>query len=121
MKADIAARAAHSLPHLSDFPLCLSEARVEVRKQIKYDANLRWRTWSLATQYGQVRQTLFDFSCHPSHHRKLEVSLTRLRSGHVGLQEYLHRIGKVDSPLCSHCDLEAEDVEHYLIHCSAYI
>ena len=35
------------------------------------------------------------------------------------LNKYLHRFGKLDSPLCHTCN-EAEDVEHYLMRCRSY-
>ena len=42
--------------------------------------------------------------------------LIQLRSGHIPLNMYLHRIGKIDSPLCQECR-KNETVFHYLIEC----
>ncbi|KAJ3754818.1 hypothetical protein EV360DRAFT_23340, partial [Lentinula raphanica] len=33
---------------------------------------------------------------------------------------HLHRIGKVDSPLCPCCKREEETAEHFLLHCPAH-
>ncbi|KAF8984150.1 hypothetical protein BDQ17DRAFT_1260931, partial [Cyathus striatus] len=41
--------------------------------------------------------------------------------GHIALNRHLHRIGKVESPLCDKCALHSpETVEHYLLRCPAY-
>jgi ribonuclease HI len=48
------------------------------------------------------------------------AQLARLRTGHCGLNQYLHRFGHADSPLCD-CDNGAiETVNHYLLHCPQY-
>ena len=46
--------------------------------------------------------------------------LTQLRSGHVGLNRFLARIGAVDSPLCAVCRVP-ESVSHYLLTCRRYL
>ena len=45
--------------------------------------------------------------------------MARMRISHVELNQYLHRFGKLDSPLCHTCNTE-EDVEHYVIRCRRY-
>src|SRR5579859_2012914 len=48
------------------------------------------------------------------------AQLARLRTGHCSLNQYLHRFGIEESPLCE-CGNEAiENVEHYLLHCPRY-
>lgn len=42
--------------------------------------------------------------------------LTQLRTGHVPLNAFLHRIHWTNSPLCDHC-LVPETVEHFLLNC----
>jgi ribonuclease HI len=46
--------------------------------------------------------------------------ITQLRSGHVALNKYLHRIKATDSPNCIRCN-QPETVEHYLTKCKRYI
>lgn len=46
--------------------------------------------------------------------------LTQLRTGHVALNHYLHRINAIDSPLCLRCG-EPETVDHYLLRCSRFL
>ena len=45
--------------------------------------------------------------------------LTRLRTGHCGLNEYLQRFGLVESAQCS-CEWGIESVRHYLLICPNY-
>ena len=46
--------------------------------------------------------------------------LVQLRAGHVPLQAYLHRIGKMESPTCTKCRGGDETVEYYLTACKAF-
>jgi hypothetical protein len=45
--------------------------------------------------------------------------LTQLRTGHIGLNAYLHRFNLAASPLCPLCAV-TETVPHYLFLCPAY-
>ena len=42
-----------------------------------------------------------------------------MRTGHCGLNHYLHRFGKTTSPYCK-CGYGKETVEHYLLECRKY-
>jgi len=52
--------------------------------------------------------------------RRQKSILIQLRTEHIPLQAYLHRIGKVESPTCQQCNEEAETVSHYIRRCHAY-
>ncbi|KAF9018646.1 hypothetical protein BDZ89DRAFT_889992, partial [Hymenopellis radicata] len=45
--------------------------------------------------------------------------LNQLRSGHVGLNRHLHRIGAAPSPMCESC-LVPETIPHLLLLCPRY-
>ena len=45
--------------------------------------------------------------------------ISQLRTGHCGLNLYLHRFGFKESPYCK-CRYRKENVEHYLIECRNY-
>ena len=47
------------------------------------------------------------------------AKLVQLRTGHCGLNYYLHRFGIKESPLCE-CGYGKETVEHFLIECRRY-
>ena len=44
--------------------------------------------------------------------RKLEISIARLRIGHVGLKSHLHRFEMSESPLCDNCT-QLETIQHF--------
>lgn len=46
--------------------------------------------------------------------------LVQLRTGHVALNQHLHRIGKIDSPTCPRCGQMPETVDHVLLRCTSY-
>ena len=48
----------------------------------------------------------------------METKILRLQSGHNRTKAHLHRIGIIDSPLCS-CN-EEQTVTHVLFHCPVY-
>ena len=45
----------------------------------------------------------------------------QLRTGHIPLNYFLHKISKVDSPVCPSCRLADETVHHYLLDCPGYV
>ena len=51
--------------------------------------------------------------------RDIITIMINLRSGHDKLNEYLHKIGKVDSPYCA-CGQDHESREHYLLMCTLH-
>jgi len=113
------------LPELCrrDIPASRSAARQDHMKKLKAKA-----------------KTLFDMSprCHKicqinpstpsSRFKKTTLSLMRhqaallvqLRMGHVPLQKYLYKIGKVNSARCPMCKDRDETMHHFLIACPAY-
>ena len=44
----------------------------------------------------------------------------QLCTGHVPLNYFLHRISKVESPVCPPCQLNDETVHHYLLECLGF-
>ena len=51
--------------------------------------------------------------------RKQVIMLSRLRTGHCHLNQYLHRFNIIETPECE-CGAEKETVEHYLLNCELY-
>ncbi|CDO75194.1 hypothetical protein BN946_scf184794.g1, partial [Trametes cinnabarina] len=52
--------------------------------------------------------------------RRQASIITQLRSGHVGLHAFLHRIKAVSSPMCPTCQCP-ETVQHYLLTCRCFL
>ena len=84
--------------------------------------------WWLSRTIMSVDGTLFadlvgnirDWKWVSTGCRIADVILAKLRSGCVGLNYYLHKIGKSDSAFCFHCPGELETVAHYMMDCSYY-
>ena len=51
--------------------------------------------------------------------RKHIIWISRLRTGHCHLNQYLHRFNIIETPECE-CGGEKETVEHYLLNCELY-
>src|SRR5947207_9751527 len=51
--------------------------------------------------------------------RHTATTIAQLRTGHCGLNLYLHRFGIAKSPHCK-CGYGKENVEHYLMECKNY-
>jgi hypothetical protein len=47
------------------------------------------------------------------------AKLVQLRTGHCGLNHYLHRFGLKNTPYCE-CGYGKETVEHFLLQCPKY-
>src|SRR5437762_2747575 len=51
--------------------------------------------------------------------QKQVILLSRLRTGHYHLNQYLHRFNIIETPEYE-CGEEKETVEHYLLNCELY-
>ena len=51
--------------------------------------------------------------------RKHVVWISRLRTGHCHLDEYLHRFKTIETPECE-CGAGKETVDHFLLNCEIY-
>ncbi|KLO14941.1 hypothetical protein SCHPADRAFT_850220 [Schizopora paradoxa] len=52
--------------------------------------------------------------------RRQHSMLVQLRTGHVGLNGHLFKIGRALTADCPHCEGEVETVAHFLMRCQAY-
>ncbi|KAF8584210.1 hypothetical protein K439DRAFT_1346665, partial [Ramaria rubella] len=46
--------------------------------------------------------------------------LLQLRTGHIPLNQHLHRIGKSTTPKCPHCPFQNETVHKFPMLCPSY-
>lgn len=72
------------------------------------------------TTLGAYRQDSMAQPWVRSSSRRVDVALTRLRIGHLGLNQHLHRVGLAPSPMCSSCLYQVEDAHHLLLKCHKY-
>jgi ribonuclease HI len=52
--------------------------------------------------------------------RKAASRIAQFRIGHAPVNQYLKRIGRVDSARCPACGADEETIEHYLLLCPSY-
>lgn len=87
----------------------------------------RWATaWRASKRYAKLNN--LDPSLPSRAFIKLTDKLNRtqhsllvqLRTGHIGLNMHLHRIGCVDDPTCPACKASEETVHHLIFECPAY-
>ena len=96
-------------------------------RRIKADANRQWaELWKNTKTARNFRRMLKRrdvkagrkfYNSIPS--RNTATTLARLRTGHCGLNYYLHRFNLARTPYCS-CGYAKETVEHYLLECRLY-
>jgi hypothetical protein len=54
-------------------------------------------------------------------HGEVNFHMTEFLSGHGGFRDYLHRIGRAQSPNCPHCVQAIESPEHVFFECSRFL
>ena len=89
---------------------------------------LRWKaTWAKSPQKGRMdridnKLPLHSFLMVTNHLSRAQASvLMQLCTGHIPLNCFLHRIGKIDSLTCPTCQTADETVPHYLLDCPGYM
>ncbi|KAJ3489883.1 hypothetical protein NLI96_g1810 [Meripilus lineatus] len=111
------------LKRLNNLPRSAAAARATQKGQIRKEWVSRWNK---SKQGKRIRK--YDNSPPSDKPSKLYKDLpkrscsliTQLRSGHVGLNQYLSRFRIVDDPKCPACNVP-ETVDHYLFSCRRYL
>lgn len=103
-------------------PPTISALRQDFEKQLK----LAWQEgWNASPAGSRIRdidstpvgtKALKQFADLP---RAAASRIIQLRTRHVALNKFLHRIRRADSPLCIRCQ-EPETVTHFLFQCRRY-
>lgn len=123
---EVADRAAN-LGHDNNRTELYELTREEYNCTLKYKFKIYWNEyWKSATDHTakglflrNIRDNVFDtlpvgrFRC-----RRHEVVIHRLRMGHAGVNQYLHRFNMEDSEMCEyHACQASETIEHFLLTC----
>jgi len=106
----------YSLNH-ADLLLSLKKGVVELWD--KYWKDMVYRT-GRGTYLRDMRDNLRLKCWNNSRDRRVEVVMSRMRIGHVGLNHYLNRFGMSVTDLCDTCMVE-ETIDHFLIDCRKYM
>jgi hypothetical protein len=115
----------------SRLPRCLRK-KIPVNRQAvaqRIHASLKKRAtriWNASPRAERLRK--IDKSLPSDSYLKLiaglprnrAAMLTQLRTGHIPLQAYLHRIQVTDSATCPGCKRERETVMHFLMQCPSW-
>ena len=116
---------ANTLPTLlrGNLPSSLSATKQHIKAKTK-DETRRW--WRRSARYKHTRkidpslpskefiEATSELSCNQT------SLLTQLRTGHIPLNQHLHRIGRSDTPHCQHCPGTIEDVPHLILFCNRH-
>jgi len=105
----------------------LKSARV---RRIKTSAKEQWRKmWNEGSKTAKILRHITKTQgkgnkigpklYNEISNRKDAATIVQLRTGHCGLNYYLHRFGQTGSPYCE-CGYGKETVEHYLLECRKY-
>lgn len=88
----------------------------EMEQQLR-DSPHFGRLQSVDRNAPQMKMAVRMADALPRRHAAL---LIQLCTGHCPLNQYLHRFGRRESPLCGACQEAPETVEHFLIECRAH-
>lgn len=86
-------------------------------------AKAEWRSSPRAARIDRIDENMSSKAyCKLAERlpRRSASLLIQLRTEHVPLQTYLHRIKRADSPICEQCGIMPETVHRYLRECPAY-
>lgn len=114
-----------NLPAFLRKPLRISKSAMkqEMQRRQKQQIHREFKKSARYLRMSRVNPHALSSKCRKKAleitHRKSSL-LVQLRTGHVPLNQYLHRFHLVESPLCLACNADVESVSHFLIHCPAY-
>ena len=104
------------------YPIELDDIKIWVKKNMYLKWQQCWNIAKQASDFGGIKPIIGNWSWCRSRDRAIDVAMTRLRMGKVGLNKYLYRIRVSPSDICTLCDSgNVEDVEHFLITCQKYV
>ena len=118
-KADQLAKEAHLKNTTTHCPLSPEDVKRKVRAAQEKAWQLKYETTIQDLHIGTIKPKVGHWPWASHTIRAAETALARLRISHVELNDYLHRFGQAESPLCQTCR-SPETVDHYLIHCRRY-
>ena len=107
--------------HLLHFATLRSSIKMELRKRINTDWELQWQ----AEASGSVTRKLTEapaksiLKLHVGLHRALSSVIVQLRTGKIGLKDYLYRINKVNTRECL-CGWGRQTISHTLFECPTH-
>ena len=122
-QADQAAKAA-ATPRVTPPIITMKSAQNRtIKSMVRIKWEIEWKTGKENARrlrsMSQYPGTSRGLKLYGSLERKHIVLISRLRTGHCHLNQYLHRFNITETPECE-CGAERETVEHYLLNCELY-
>lgn len=118
-KADAIAKATTNSNYIGPNTLTHKEADTWSYGEIMEQWNQGYINSETGNHYRIPFQSIYDINNAIGLPRRHQVMLLRPQTGHCKLWSHLHKIGVVDSPLCTQCRTE-ETVSHFLLFCTKY-
>lgn len=110
--------------HHKDLPISISATRQDLKSDMKKRWKLEWKVSHRHPNSSNIDRTLpsDNFMHIIGQLRRPQASiLIQLRTGHLPLNNVLHRIKKSDTPDCPHCEKGTRETPmHYLFFCPRY-
>lgn len=97
---------------------CNSERERDARSQAIAQWQQRWETESRGRWTAQLIPQVATWMKRK--HGEVDYYLTQLLTGHGYFREYLHRMGKCDSPLCIYEDGQEDTAKHTFFECTRW-
>ena len=117
--ADQLAKAANNRPSWTQIETPLSDLQAKCKKAIWHKWQQERKNELILSNLGKLREKNYLEPLVTSlKEKRLNTAIIRLRIGHCGLRQHLHRLKLEDSPRCE-CGQE-EDVKHVLLSCPKY-
>ena len=118
--ADQLAKHGRSLNNIT-FPLELNDIKQFTKKQLIHKWQTQWDAERINNTYSQFKPIIGNWYWCRHGNRALDVIMTKLRLGKVGLNKYLEMIELSPTDLCENCNSgEVEDINHYLLTCQKF-
>ena len=120
-QADVAAKAATRLSHISGMSIPISDFKNIIRFYCRDQWQDHWSSLNSNFKLKSIRPSVLPWT-HFLKDRRSSIVLTRLRIGHTYLtHRYLMASGEERQvPLCSTCQVELS-VKHILVQCPCFV
>jgi hypothetical protein len=112
------------IPPLFHFPLPRSAAAAKAAFRTR-TSSFWTEIWVSSPRYDKIKRLDKEATIHSLHKPLLSLSrrnsslVMQLRTRMVGLNAWLYKIRRADSPLCATCN-QREDVPHFIFFCSRF-
>ena len=119
-EVDNIAKQAHNLQQSTDAVIDTSEIKLLISRAQQERWQRIYDLHSNNLHIGPIKPKIQSWPWASVRNRRVETTLIRLRLGHAGLNNHLHRFGMSETPLCLTCRVP-ETTKHFLSDCRKYI